>query len=253
MHDTQPNPLAPVHNTVSRLARGAPVVSNPSDTDATWYPGTWLTDPNGSTLPGLLKYISDAWGGGRHVAAALAFKGYGYAAALPVVAGWLGHGVVPLLESENLRVGISDRLPYVRFDISAVRTVTATRASAPAPPPTPGTDATAPGPDALAPTARSSLLHGHLAEIVDALSTNTRVGRRLLWGSLAESIAHIAIQLDGTDGARRTLSLLGEPVAGLVEIADGSGTPSISRRTCCLWFATDTGAGSYCGSCPVTP
>lgn len=253
MHDTQPDALAPVHHTVSRLARGAPVVSDPSDTDATWYSGTWLADQNGSTLPGLLKYVSDAWGGGRHVAAALAFKGYGYAAALPVVAGWLGHGVVPLLESETVRVGISDRLPYVRFDICGVRSVTAVPSPVVTPAPTAGTDAATPGRDVLAHAARSSLLHGHLAEIVDALSTNTRVGRRLLWGSLAESVAYIAMQLDGTDGARRALSLLGEPVAGLVEIADGPGTPPVSRRTCCLWFATDTGTGKYCASCPVTP
>lgn len=238
MHSTWTDPLAPVRRTAGDLARGAPVISTPSDTGATWYPGTWLADVNGSTLHGLIKYVSDSWGGGSHVAAALAFKGYAYAAALPVVAGWLGHGVVPMLASERLRIGISDRLPYVRLDISRVRTISA--------------DAPAGDPATLAHAAQSSLLHGHLAEIVDALAMITRVGRRLLWGSLAESVAYIAIQLDGVDGARRALALLGEPVAGLVEISGGHGTPSISRRTCCLWFATETGRDEYCASCPVT-
>jgi hypothetical protein len=104
MQSTPTDPLAPVRRTVGHLADGAPVISTPSDADATWYPGTWLTDQNGSTLHGLIKYVTDAWGGGPHVAAALAFKGYSWAAALPVVAGWLGHGVVPMLESEALRV-----------------------------------------------------------------------------------------------------------------------------------------------------
>lgn len=237
MHDTRTDPLAPVRRTVSDLASGAPVVSTPSDTDATWYPGTWLADQNGSTLHSLIKYVTDAWGGGPHVAAALAFKGYGYTAALPVVAGWLGHGVVPLLESDRLRVGLSDRLPYVRFDISGVRTISAEPQGPPS---------------ALVHAARSSLLRGHLAEIVDALSMATRVGDRLLWGSLAESVAHIAMRLEGVDGARRALRLLGEPVEGLLEITDGDGAPSFRRRTCCLWFATDTGRNEYCASCPVT-
>lgn len=256
MHSTWTDPLAPVRRTAGDLARGAPVISTPSDTDATWYPGTWLADVNGSTLHGLIKYVSDSWGGGSHVAAALAFKGYAYAAALPVVAGWLGHGVVPMLESERLRIGISDRLPYVRLDISRVRTISAD-APAGGPPAQPvmssaGPDAPAGDPATLAHAAQSSLLHGHLAEIVDALAMITRVGRRLLWGSLAESVAYIAIQLGGVDGARRALALLGEPVAGLVEISGGHGTPSISRRTCCLWFATETGRDEYCASCPVT-
>lgn len=254
MHDTPTDPLTPVLDTVGRLSHGAPVISNPSDTDATWYPGTWLTDPNGSTLPGLLKYVTDAWGGGRHVAAALAFKGYGYAAALPVIAGWLGHGVVPLMESEALRVGISDRLPYVRFDISGARTVTVDSrgVTAPGSLARPVDSGAAARPAALAHIARSSLLHGHLAEIVEALAVGTRVGHRLLWGSLAESVAHIAMRLDGTDGARRALAMLGEPLEGLIEITGGPGAPSISRRTCCLWFATDTGKDQYCASCPVT-
>jgi ferric iron reductase protein FhuF len=108
------------------------------------------------------------------------------------------------------------------------------------------------GPATLAPAARSSLLHNHLAEIIAALSMATRVGERLLWGSLAESVAHIAIQLDGVDSARRALAVLGEPVAGLVEIRGERDAPSVSRRTCCLWFATDTGRDEYCAGCPVT-
>lgn len=250
MYDTWTDPLAPVRRTVGDLAHGAPVLSTPSDTDATWYPGIWLTDQNGSTLHGLIKYVTEAWGGGRHVAAALAFKGYGYAAALPVMAGWLRHGVIPLLESETLRVGISDRLPYVRFDLAEVRTVARNPRAGSAPEP-PASSAGRDAP-ALAHAARSSLLHRHLAEIIDALSMATRVGQRLLWGSLAESIAHIAMQLDGVDGARRALAMLGEPVAGLVEISGVDGTPSVSRRTCCLWFATDAGRDEYCASCPVT-
>lgn len=254
MHETPTDPLAPVRHTVGELSHGAPVISDPSDTDATWYPGTWLTDRDGATLDGLIKYVADQWGGGRHAAAALAFKGYGYAAALPVVAGWLGHGVVPLLESESLRVGICDHLPHVRLDIGGVRTLTADRRSGlGAEPDSPAGSSRVPAThsEQLTDAVRSSLLHGHLAGIIGALGAATRVGHRLLWGSLAESVAHIAMRIDGVDGARRALAVLGEPVAALVEISEYT-TPTIRRRTCCLWFATDTGRGQYCGSCPVT-
>lgn len=240
MCSTWTDPLSPVRRTVGDLTRGAPILGTPSDTGATWYPGTWLADRDGPALRGLIKYVSDEWGGASHAAAAMAFKGYAYAAALPVIAGWLGHGVVPMLESDSLRIGIADHLPHVRLDISGVPTITGDRQDAPAR-----------GSASLTRAAQSSLLRGHLAEIVDALATDTRVGRRLLWGSLAESIAHIAIQIDGVDGARRALAELGEPVVGLVEITARHGAPVLRRRTCCLWFATDTGRDEYCASCPI--
>ena len=225
------NSLSRLQRTVRELAYGAPVLSSAHDTDATWYPASWLTDPDSPSLHELIKIVADEWGGDRHVAAALAFKGYAWAAALPVVAGWLQHACVPMLDSASLRVGIARQLPFVRLDLSATRIVAPSNTSA------------------LLEAARAALLEGHLREIVAALAEATRIGPRLLWGSVAETVANVAVQLDGGDGARRALGMLGPAVADLVECDEGAA--SVRRRTCCLWFASDTGRGEYCATCPV--
>ena len=230
---TTPTPLSQLRHTVLGLTHGAPVLSSSLDPDATWYPGTWLTDPDSPSLHELVKIIADEWGGSPHVAAALAFKGYAWAAALPVVAGWQQHGCVPMLDSASLRVGVARRLPFVRLDL------TATPIAAPS-------DSAA-----LLEAARTSLLDGHLREVIEALAEATRISQRLLWGSVAEAVVNVAMQLDGADGARRALTLLGSPIAGLVESCDAYGVASIRRRTCCLWFATDAGRAEYCATCPV--
>jgi ferric iron reductase protein FhuF len=172
---------------------------------------------------------------GPHAAAALAFKGYAWAATLPVLLGWAQHQRVPVLDSDRLRIGIARRLPFVRLDLSAVQIRLGD------------------GP-ALAGAMRASLLSGHLADVIDALHAATRVGRRVLWGSVAESIAALMLRLPSAEPAAAAVDLLeylGAPVADLVEITDGPDGPAVRRRTCCLWFTGETGRGTYCTTCCV--
>jgi hypothetical protein len=234
------HPLAPVVESVLQVSHGTPMITLGTDLDATWYPGTWLTDPAGPTLNGLLKFVADEWGVGPHAAAALAFKGYAWAATLPVVVGWAQHQLVPVLDSGRLRIGIARRLPFVRLDVSGVEVrAGAIRSEA-----------------GLLDEVRASLVAGHLADVIDALHATTRVGKRLLWGSVAESVASLVLRLPSADpagSARMLLEQIGDPVADLVDVTDGPDGAAVRRRTCCLWFTGDTGRDTYCTTCCVTP
>ena len=250
--DQDAHPLEPVRATVLGLSQGAPLVTLGSDdTDARWYPASWLADPDGPVLAGVLDVAARRWGLGQHAAAAIAFKGYAWTATLPVVAGLLQHRRVPMLESTDLRVGIADRLPYVRFDLKGVQV-----AVLPSDPGTRGHSGTVvvPDDDALLAAARAAILDGHLAEAVAAMHAATRVGTRLLWGSVAEAVAFAALLMPATNAAhvaRELMDALGDPVAGLVEVRDEPDGPAIRRRTCCLWFTGEAGRNEYCSTCCV--
>lgn len=250
--DPWAHPLEPLHATVLSLAEGAPLLTlgAPDDQAAVWYPASWIADVSGPALPRLLDDTAIRWGVGRHGAAALAFKGYAWAATLPVVAGWALHRRVPLLESARLRIGLSERLPHVRLDLSAVRVAVLPD------------DPVAAHPNAvpvshsatLLESVRATLVMGHLAEVVAALHDATRVGSRLLWGSVAEAVAAAMLYLpfgDAARSARHLLGALGAPLAQLVDVQGGPSGPVVRRRTCCLWFTGESGRGEYCSSCCV--
>lgn len=243
------HPLEPVRATVMDAAQSAALATLGGDQAATWYPASWLTDPRGPAMSHLLDGTAKRWGLGRHAAAALAFKGYAWAATLPVVAGWAQHQRVPLLESSRLRIGVAEHLPYVRFDLAGARLAARPGDPAASHP----RSVIANEDDELMAHVRASLLDQHLAEVVEVLHEASRVGARLLWGSVAEAIAASAILLRQPTGAvRQLLARLGSPIADLVEIHDGGTGPSIRRRSCCLWFTGEAGRGEYCSTCCVT-
>ena len=116
--DASDHPLEPVRAAVLDVSHGAPLLTLGTDSAAAWYPGDWLADPASPALAGVLDTVAKRWGLGRHGAAAIAFKGYAWAATLPVLAGWLGHRRIPILDSGRLHVGVASDLPLVRFDLS---------------------------------------------------------------------------------------------------------------------------------------
>jgi Ferric iron reductase FhuF-like transporter len=249
--DPTAHPLKPVHDTVLGVSQGAPLVTLGDDDGAIWYPATWLADSDGPVLAAVLDVAAQRWGLGRHAAAAIAFKGYAWAATLPVIAGLLQHRRVPVLESADLRVGIADRLPYVRFDLSAVPV-----AVLPDDPAATGHAGALAVSDsvALLAAARTAIVGGHLAEAITAMHDATRVGTRLLWGSVAEAVAFAALQMPSDDPARAArgmLAAIGGPLAGLVEVRDEAGGPAVQRRTCCLWFTGDAGRNELCSTCCI--
>src|ERR687898_1409088 len=185
----------------------------------------------------------------------LAFKGYAWAATLPVVVGWVLHRRVPLLETANLRLGIADALPYVRFDLADAAVAVLSEDPGASHPSACAVDDT----DALLAAARTALIDDHLAGVISALHRATRVGERLLWGSVAESIAQSVLILptgavaDAADTARFLVDAFGSRLAELVEIVDEPAQPRVRRRTCCLLFTGADGRAAYCASCCVTP
>jgi hypothetical protein len=247
------HPLGQVLESVAEVAPGFAPASTEPDDAAVWYPASWLTHPGGSALRALLDDAARRWDVGPHAAAALAFKGYAWAATLPVLVGWARHRRVPIPETDRIRVGISPHMPYVRFDLTD-----ATVAVLP-------DDPAAAHPAALVirdPTdllgaARMALVDDHLAAVVAALHGATRVGERLLWGTVAEAIAQPALLMadgavaDRVATARTLLDSFGERVRDLVDIVEGPGGPRVRRRTCCLWFTAADGRGRYCASCCV--
>ena len=252
---TGAHPLPPVLASVASVASRAPLATLHRDDHAVWFPGASLTDPDGPAVERLLEDAARRWRLGPHAAAALAFKGYAWAATLPVVVGWVLHRRVPLLETANLRLGIADALPYVRFDLADAAVAVLSEDPVASHPSACAVDDT----DALLAAARTALIDDHLAGVISALHRATRVGERLLWGSVAESIAQSVLILptgavaDAADTARFLVDAFGSRLAELVEIVDEPAQPRVRRRTCCLLFTGADGRAAYCASCCVTP
>jgi hypothetical protein len=252
---TSAHPLRAVLASVASVASRAPLAALHSDDHAAWLPGASLTDPAGPAVERLLEDAARRWRLEPHAAAALAFKGYAWAATLPVVVGYVLHRRVPLLETADLRVGLADALPYVRFDLADATVAVLSDDPAAAHPSACAVDDS----DALLGAARTALIDDHLAGVVGALHHATRVGERLLWGSVAESIAQSVLILpagavpDAADTARFLVDAFGSRLSELVEIVDEPAQPRVRRRTCCLLFTGADGRGAYCASCCVTP
>ncbi|MGH8823245.1 MAG: IucA/IucC family C-terminal-domain containing protein [Jiangellaceae bacterium] len=247
------HPLGPVLESVVEVAPGFPPASMGGDDTATWYPASWLADPDGPALHALLDDAARRWSVGPHAAAGLAFKGYAWAATLPVVVGWAAQRRVPLPETDRVRVGISPDPPFVRFDLAD-----AAVAVLPGDPAAAHPSAQVVGdPGGLLDAARAALVDDHLAAVVAALHSATRVGERLLWGSAAEAIAQPALLMPGrtvadrVGTARMLLDSFGERVRDLIDVVDAPDGPRVRRRTCCLWFTAADGRGRFCASCCV--
>jgi ferric iron reductase protein FhuF len=87
-----------------------------------------------------------------------------------------------------------------------------------------------------------TVVDGHLARIVDAVGSDTRIAAPLLWGNVASGVA-------------ATLRVLGVHRPALLDRGPlrDSGTyrpdGTFRRRTCCLYYRLQ--GGGKCGDCPL--
>ncbi|MGN6694412.1 MAG: IucA/IucC family C-terminal-domain containing protein [Aquihabitans sp.] len=111
--------------------------------------------------------------------------------------------------------------------------------------------------------AADDLLGRHLSPVVEAVAGSVTVGRRLLWGNAAASIATVLRALDGAPGADRsavrergaTLLVEAEPwLAGLGSFdlvsLDGGDEWRWTRTNCCLYDRCEGAA--RCDDCSLT-
>ncbi|WP_249713906.1 IucA/IucC family C-terminal-domain containing protein [Rhizomonospora bruguierae] len=207
---------------------------------AGWHPATTLID--GTQLPALCASANRRWrGAAPHVTTALAWKAYTYWLALPAVLGWASARRIPLLTPSDVLVHFADHRPLVTFGLHPATNVAILPSDPLAALALPQVRV-APDEAALLDLLRDSLLDAHLTPLAERLSTDARLGRRTLLGSLASGVAHGLIRATDTvpgpiaetiDTLLRALN-----VADLVDLVPGrSGELTVQRKTCCLAFA----------------
>ncbi|MFI6284110.1 (2Fe-2S)-binding protein [Streptomyces sp. NPDC051018] len=99
---------------------------------------------------------------------------------------------------------------------------------------------------------RDMVQYGHLAPLADALSRDTRISPRLLWGNAGSALAASVREIERWAGpagrpevTERAAALAGE----LFTHPDLSGTvqgPAHRRTSCCLYYRA---GGGLCGDC----
>lgn len=192
-------------------------------TERRWRPAAAYADSATVLGSGLLDRPTRTWGTAPHTAAALAWKAYSWWLVNPVVLGYADGAPLPRLQLANVEVALRDERPYAEFRVLDTT-------------PLPRTDRVR--------GLRETLLEQHLAPVADALVTATRIGRRTLWGSVAEAVAYPLLERGDLPAAEHLLDGLG--LADLLTIPDGT---YAVRRTCCQAIAVP-GLG-VCDSCPV--
>lgn len=188
-----------------------------------WQPARRFADAATVVGTGILDRPMRDWGAAPHTAAALAWKAYAWWLVTPVVLAYAGGRPLPRLEAGNVEVALRDQRPYAEFRVLD------------------GTPL--PGPSVV-PALRRTLLDGHLAPVAEALVATTRIGRRTLWGSVAEAVAQPLLQRGDVAAALHLLDGL-----GLADLVRGVDDGCAVRRTCCQAIAVP-GLG-VCDSCPV--
>ncbi|WUH99886.1 hypothetical protein OHR68_41440 [Spirillospora sp. NBC_00431] len=182
-----------------------------------WFPVAELSTRPHDRLRALVDESGRLWSAPPHVAAALWWKSFSYWAALPVTLGWVLNRRVPVFTTGTTMVRTPAEEPRMLIGVSELRAATGDVAE-------------------LGEAVRDTLVRDLLAPLIDSLHDLTRTGRRGLWGSVAEGLAHPIVEFAGgrvddpAKAARILLESIGEPVADLVEFL-----PALRRRTCCLW------------------
>lgn len=108
----------------------------------------------------------------------------------------------------------------------------------------------------------ADLFDAHLAPMVDAITSVVTVGRRLLWGNAAASIATLARALESSPGIdrqavrQRAAALVAAPqLQGLGHFdtleVDGRDGWWWTRTNCCLWDRCE--GGGRCNDCSLIP
>ncbi|MFC0527582.1 hypothetical protein [Phytohabitans kaempferiae] len=248
------DPLAPVRATLrAAFQEGSPGSLAPELVvgDATgWMCATSIAD--GTRLPELLASVARSRRATPHAAAALAWKVYTYALALPAVVGWASARRVPLVRPADVlvRPGTPGAVltlalrPSVRVAVLPADPVAARRA---------GVEVAA-GEAELLDALRAALLEAHLDPVLGHLRGTARLGARTLLGSLASGVAHAVLDaadvLPGSAAEHADVLLTALGVRDLVDLVPGpDGVVTVQRRTCCLAFTLPE--AKICPSCCI--
>ena len=104
------------------------------------------------------------------------------------------------------------------------------------------------------------LFAGHLDRLAEVLRARHPIGRRLVWGNAAASIASCFGAVAAAAGARDVApsidARIDEVIAALPHDLAALGTwtsphTAYRRTTCCLWWKTDTSNGVLCADCSL--
>lgn len=178
-----------------------------------------LSAPPYVLLDEFVQQVADRWNAPRHVAAAVWWKSFAYWTVLPVSLGWALDRTFPAFTPETTMVDCFPDEPYMRIGATRLAAATDVRAT----------------------------LTGLHTPLIDALHALDRIGRRNLWGSVAEALTQPLVtyrdQLPGEPDRAELLALAGPPVTGLMQLDPPR------RRTCCLWVTLPD--ADACSTCTV--
>lgn len=223
---------------VSGLGPFFTVATDPAErADPSWRPLVDLySDP--APLRDRIAHVRRVLGSDDRVAASITFQGLAALVLSAPFAAAVLHGVLPRLTAGTLhwRASATGPWPLWCADPRAVTVPTADDAAG-----------------ALA----AALFEEHLGPLVAAVRAQVAISPRLLWGSVASSVA-AGKRLVGTErpGAARRAAQVAErllatgPLAGTGELLAPSGPDrdwSFRRRSCCLYYRVYD--GGLCGDC----
>jgi hypothetical protein len=253
--DEATDPLAPVLATVRAAFRTTPPGSlSPEVTVADargWIPARRLVD--GTRVPELLAAVGHRRRAAPHAAAALAWKAYTYALALPPVLGWAAARRVPLVGPADVLVRLHAPRSVLMLGLRPSIRVAVLPSDPLAARDRPGITVVA-NETALLDALRGALVDAHLTPLMGHIRAVVRVGTRTLLGSLASGVAHgvldagDALPGSAAEHAGALLAALG--VQDLVDLVPGpDGRLTVQRHTCCLAFALPT--RKICAGCCI--
>jgi hypothetical protein len=214
------------------------ISSDPAESaDPTWRP---MADVH--THPGPLRdriaHVRRALSSDDRVAASIAFQGLAALVVSAPFAAVVLHGLLPSLPARALHWRPSASGPWPLWC------------------PDPGATAV-PEPDEAAAALAAALLPEHLDPLVAAVRAQVPVSPRVLWGSVASSVASakrlvVAQRPGAADRAARVAEdlLRTGPLAGTGELLPPGGPDrvwSFRRRSCCLYYRAP--GGGLCGDC----
>lgn len=172
------------------------------------------------------------------VAASIAFQGLAALLVSAPLAAVVLHGVLPRMTAGSLHWRASDSGPWSLWCPDPVGVPAA-------------------GAEEAAAALAYSLVDEHLIPLIAAVRAQVAISERLLWGSVASSVAsgkrmlvmeRPAVAVRAAEVAERLLAT--GPFAGTGELLDPSGPDrgwSFRRRSCCLYYRVLD--GGLCGDC----
>ncbi|MHB8669105.1 MAG: hypothetical protein ACYDAD_00845 [Acidimicrobiales bacterium] len=103
------------------------------------------------------------------------------------------------------------------------------------------------------------LFAGNFDPVAASLRSRHALGEQLVWGNALAAIASALSAVGSAEGAPplrdradELIDALPHGMAGLGQWVDGSQHRwAFRRRTCCLWWKTAPGAGSFCEDCSL--